>query len=436
MGGGAHTITATYHSDMYFAASSGSNTHNVIASSATTIDSSPDPTSFGSMATFTANVSAVNPSAGTPTGDVTFKEGATVLATVSVDGSGQAVFQTTDLPVGTHTITAEFVGTGGWIDSGNSTVHDVTVGTSTGVGSSPNPSSYGSSVTFTATVTPSTGGAGTPTGSVTFKEGASTLATVPLDGSGQAALITSTLTVGTHTITAEFVGTGGYLDSQGTSANHDVTAATSTSVSSSPNPSEPGQQVTFTATVNSTTPGAGTPTGTVTFKEGTTVLASVAVNGSGQASFNISSLSLGDDVITAEFVGTGGYLDSQANAPNHTVSDLTAPSVPTGLLATPGPNKKQVTLSWSASSDASGIARYEVWTSNKVNGNFKLAGTTTSTSFVHTLARSGTKAWYFVIAVDNAGNKSVASAKVQGTALRGRAPDSDDSADGVPAEDE
>src|SRR6185503_4213925 len=57
--------------------------------------------------------------------------------------------------------------------------------TTTTLASNANPSTSGQAVTFTATVTPSTAGTGTPGGTVTFKDGSTILATMPLDASGR-----------------------------------------------------------------------------------------------------------------------------------------------------------------------------------------------------------------------------------------------------------
>jgi hypothetical protein len=90
--------------------------------------------------------------------------------------------------------------------------------------------------------------------------------------------------------------------------------ATITTVSSAPNPSVFGQSVTFTATVTSNPPGGGVPTGSVTFSEGVSVLASgVAVNGSGQAAFSTATLAVGSHVITAAFSGTGNWANSSGD---------------------------------------------------------------------------------------------------------------------------
>jgi hypothetical protein len=71
-------------------------------------------------------------------------------------------------------------------------------------------------VTFTATVAPVAPGTGTPTGTVDFLEGSTTLASgVTLDGSDQATFTTSSLAVGSHTITADYSGDTNFLASTG-----------------------------------------------------------------------------------------------------------------------------------------------------------------------------------------------------------------------------
>jgi len=75
--------------------------------------------------------------------------------------------------------------------------------TTTGLVSSLNPSKKGQAVTFTATVAPGAG----PTGTVTFKDGSTTLGTATLNTTTHKAAITkTTLAVGTHSITAVYGG--------------------------------------------------------------------------------------------------------------------------------------------------------------------------------------------------------------------------------------
>ena len=98
-------------------------------------------------------------------------------------------------------------------------------------------------------------------------------------------------------------------------------AATTTSVTSTPNPSRTGQPVTFTATVTS----GGTPVtaGTVTFSEGATVLAAnVAVNAAGQAAFSTTSLAEGNHIVTATFNATAS-LATGAGTVNQRVDNST-----------------------------------------------------------------------------------------------------------------
>jgi len=176
-------------------------------------------------------------------------------------------------------------------------------------GLSMNPSTYGQSVTFTATVTPSSGG-GVPTGTVTLKSGATKLATVTMSG-GVANYTTATLTAGTKSITAIYNGDSTHATSTSTALSQVINnATTTTALSSSPNPSTFGQSVTFTATVSPQY--SGTPTGSVTFKLGTTKLATVTMSG-GAASFSTSTLPRGSDKITATYNGSGSFTNSSGS---------------------------------------------------------------------------------------------------------------------------
>jgi hypothetical protein len=71
--------------------------------------------------------------------------------------------------------------------------------------------------------------------------------------------------------------------------------------------------VTFTATVNALAPGAGTPSGTVTFKDGTTVLGTGALS-SGQATFSTNALAVGSHSITAVYTADANFNGSTSAA--------------------------------------------------------------------------------------------------------------------------
>jgi hypothetical protein len=135
--------------------------------------------------------------------------------TVTANGSGG--FNVT----GTHTYTApgtfnvdiEIVDDNNNFGRATGTA-TVQASTTTAVTSSVNPSDFGQSVTFTATVTAS---AGTPAGTVQFKDDGTNLGSaVSLNASGVATFSTSSLTVGTHTITTEYSGATGFAASSGT----------------------------------------------------------------------------------------------------------------------------------------------------------------------------------------------------------------------------
>jgi hypothetical protein len=95
--------------------------------------------------------------------------------------------------------------------------------------------------------------------------------------------------------------------------------ADSTSVVSDIDTSAYGQMVTFTATVTPIAPVVGTPTGTVTFKSGTTTIGSAPLDGVGQASVSTSSLSAGNHPIKAIYGGDGSFNPDTSSAVNQTV---------------------------------------------------------------------------------------------------------------------
>src|SRR5438094_1552179 len=195
-------------------------------------------------------------------------------------------------------------------------------GTTTGLTSSVHPwSVFGQPVTFTATVTANSPGAGTPTGTVTFKDGSSTLGTGTLNGSGQATFTISTLAVGSHSITASYGGDATFSGSTSSPLTQTVKkAGTTTLLSSSANPSVSGQAVTFTATVTAKSPGAGTATGTVTFKDGSSTLGTGTLDSSGQATFVTSTLTVGSHSITASYGGDASFKGSTSPKFTQTVN--------------------------------------------------------------------------------------------------------------------
>ena len=92
---------------------------------------------------------------------------------------------------------------------------------------------------------------------------------------------------------------------------------TTTTLGSTPNPSNLNQAVTFTATVVTST--GATATGSVALKEGSTTIATTTLNASGVATFNISTLSLGKRNLKAVYAGDASNTNSTSNTYQQTV---------------------------------------------------------------------------------------------------------------------
>src|SRR5439155_1086607 len=202
---------------------------------------------------------------------------------------------------------------------------------STSVVSSNNSSNLGAAVTFTATVTSSA--TGTPTGTVAFQDGAAPLGEGTRSGE-TATVTTSGLTAGTHSITAIYGGDANFAGSTSPALMQTVNkVASSTSVASSNNPSIIGTAVTFTATVMASA--TGTPTGTVAFNDGATLLGTSTLSG-GTAAFTASALAAGARSITAVYSGDATFAGSTSPVLTQTVADFSLLAVPTAATATAG----------------------------------------------------------------------------------------------------
>jgi len=181
------------------------------------------------------------------------------------------------------------------------------------VASSSNPSTYGGSVTFTATI--SSG----PTGTVTFYDSGTSIGTGTISGT-KATFTTTSLGAGAHTITAGYGGNTSYSAVTSSAITQTVNKATPTlSVASSSNPSTYGGSVTFTATISSG------PTGTVTFYDGGTSIGTGTISGT-TATYATTTLAVGAHTITAGWAGNTNYGPVTSSAINQTVNLPAAPT--------------------------------------------------------------------------------------------------------------
>ena len=234
-------------------------------------------------------------------------------------GNGDGSFQTASLyfPGGIFISTGDFNGdhkpdvvvAGGSLST-VTVLLNVVVGyhwdTTTTLTASPNPSAVDQSVLFTATVTSQFGGS--PTGTVTFKSGATTLGQGTVSN-GQATLNFSFTSPGPSLIVASYSGDSTFAPSSSLPLKQKVLKApTTTTLTSSLNPSQFGQTVKFTASVAGQY--GGTPTGSITFKDGQTVLAQVQLSG-GVAHYKTSTLTTGKHHIWAVYSGDTDFRISQ-----------------------------------------------------------------------------------------------------------------------------
>jgi len=164
-----------------------------------TVVSSVNPSAYGANVTFTATLPA------TATGSVTFLDNGVSIGTGAIT-SGTATLSTATLAVGTHPITVSYAGDGNFTAATSATLSQVVNkgGVTFAVTSSANPSTYGSPVTLTITVTGSNGV--TPTGNVTVSDSLGWPTQVVPLVSGVGTLTTSTLPAGTNTLTIVYGG--------------------------------------------------------------------------------------------------------------------------------------------------------------------------------------------------------------------------------------
>jgi hypothetical protein len=329
--GTGHSLTAVYSGGSTTAASTStpavSQTVNAAATT-TTLSSGTNPSVFGQSVTFNVTVSANAPGAGTPTGSVPVKEGSTTVCSVTLSG-GSGSCSSSSLSVATHALTAVYAGTTNFGGSTSTPALNQGINkasTTTALASSANPSVTGQQITYTATVAAVSPGAGTPTGTVAFTDNGSAITCAggsqTLNASRQATCsVAYVASGGTHAhIAATYSGDGSFLTSTSADLSQSVNKAiTSTAVASSANPSVTGQPVTYTATVSASSPGTGTSTGTIQFKDGSSTISGCAtqtLNGSGVATCVVSSgydASGGNRTVSAVYSGDGDYNGSTSS---------------------------------------------------------------------------------------------------------------------------
>jgi hypothetical protein len=352
---GEHTIDARYTSTNDFDNSNAASNPNIndrgphkITISAeptsTTLTQDSTATTTGQGVTFTVTVTPNHApdtahGAGVATGSVEIREvvgpATTIFGVGTINASGVATITLSNVPAGAHNLKAQYLGDGNYTASGSTTVsHSVSQGSTSGaLTTSATGTVFGQAVTLTDTVSAVSPASGTPTGTVAFNDlsTAGSAGSQALDGSGVAALVTSTLAVGPNTIQADYPGDAKFLGSSSNQVTVTVAKANTTTVlGSSANPSTFGQNVTLTATVAPVAPGGGTADGTVQFKDGATNLVPPRSLSGGAATFSSPGLGAGTHPITAAYLGSANY-----NASSGTLTQtVTCTTTITGTVST------------------------------------------------------------------------------------------------------
>jgi hypothetical protein len=204
---GTFTITASYGGDATFAASTSLALKQVVNptskfATSTSLTSSLNPSIYGQAVTWRATVTSSG--SVTPTGTVKFTWSGYRIGAATLNSSGIATLTKANLNADAYPLVALYSGDAANLGSTSAVLNQVVQETTSAatLSSSPNPSTQGQAVTFTAKITSPTV---TPTGPVTFTAGKTLLGTAQLSG-GKAQLTIPSLPVGSAKVTVTYYG--------------------------------------------------------------------------------------------------------------------------------------------------------------------------------------------------------------------------------------
>lgn len=305
------------------------------AQSTITISIDPNPVGFGQAATFTSIVTNGGSAA---SGRVlffdTFQGGEDLAASAALNASGVATATLSSLGVGAHSIIAcwDNTGSASLPASCSTSVLSPALGltvlesTTTTLTSSQNPVLVGTGVTLTTMVAANDGGGVQPAGTVNFANGANALcANIAINlGSATCAVKAAQLIQGANALTTTYGGDAAQaVLGSSSSLTENVQVASTLALTSVPNPSTYGQQVTVQASVTSA--GSALPTGSIAFLDGGQQVGSATLAGSTtQGSFLTSSLAVGAHPLTAVYKGDSSHA---ASPPSATLTQIVNPTV-------------------------------------------------------------------------------------------------------------
>jgi hypothetical protein len=306
---GTLSIAAQYQGDANHLASSASLTLNVYDTAITEQFSSTQLVYPGAT-----NVTVcVSGSAGTPTGTVQIVDGTSVLTTLTLGGNGCAYWYISPgLSAGAHSITSVYSGNHSY-PAGSSAptllnVSPVPVDMSVSCWNSSFP--YGGNYQCTVNVSSN---AGSAQGNITYSYDGGAPIAIPLSN-GNAQFTITKPTAGSQSVVIGYAQQTNYAAATPQTENFTVTPAP-VNVSLTPSTwyAAAGTSVTFQAAVASWSAGPPNNNGSVSFYNGSTLLATVPVNSTGQASYTTSILPAGQDAITATYAGGANYTSGSSS---------------------------------------------------------------------------------------------------------------------------
>jgi hypothetical protein len=290
-----------------------------------TITANPEPSEYGQGFSVSA---ALDVPTGDPTatGTMTFLIDGNVVGTSAlVNGLANLSATIPTLAVGTHSLEAEYSGDANYAPVTFSGSHVVVQATSSlTIQDITTPLEYGQTLNGEAIIVGPTEG-----GTIDFYIDGVDVCTLPLTSGPPEvcpANVGSGYGVGTHTFSATYSGDEDYAGSSSPVYTFVVVAAdTTATLTSSVNPSTVGQAVTFTIQV---TAAGVTPTGTVTFYDGTTAIGTGTLDGQGIATLTTSTLTAGTHNISAQYAATTDFNASTSNTVAQVVNPASTPPPP------------------------------------------------------------------------------------------------------------
>ncbi len=291
----------------------------VPANTSTALAATPSPSNTGQLVTLNASVTAAT---GTPTGTVSFFDGAALLGTVALSGNA-AVYSTSALTAGSHSLTASYSGAFGFAASISAPVTQAVYGAGPLLpmtfNSNPSPSTYQQPVHFVVKIASSKAGDPVPTGAITFSTGAGVLGTCTLaplgTHSANCRFSSTAVGVGATTVVAVYGGDVNYPTETGTLLQTVNAAASNTHVEVSPKNSMLGTTIDLIAVVTEKPDRGAIPGGSVTFYVNGAAIGTETLN-SGVAVLPYAFPAAGTFALTAVYGGSSSIAASTSNSVN------------------------------------------------------------------------------------------------------------------------